>query len=192
MKTPINPRVLGLARAILKKEGGWVDHRSDRGGATNHGISLRYARGKGLALDLDKDGDVDAADIQLITPDQAIQLYIEDFYLAPGFDRLPVEIQAQMFDMAVNHGPGGAVRVLQNALNSLKPPRAQALDIDGGLGPKTRAMIDTVLKWRSIRDLNNAVAAAREALMRRIVENDPSQAVFLNGWLRRARTFRMI
>ena len=45
---------------ILRCEGGYTDHPSDPGGATNLGISLRFAQD--IALDLDDDGDTDATD----------------------------------------------------------------------------------------------------------------------------------
>ena len=48
---------------ILKHEGGFSNHSSDPGGATNYGISLRWLKSEGLYGDLDDDGDVDIDDI---------------------------------------------------------------------------------------------------------------------------------
>ena len=50
---------------IIQREGGYNDIKEDKGGATNFGISLRYA--SGIGLDLDNDGDVDKDDIRIVS-----------------------------------------------------------------------------------------------------------------------------
>lgn len=115
-------------RFVLLKEGGFVDHRADPGGATNHGISLRYAVSKGRVLDLDHDGDVDAADIRLITPAVAADLYRKDFWRPVRGDELPAPLDLVLFDAAVNCGVGRAVGWLQTHLG---------VRSDGDFGPRT-------------------------------------------------------
>jgi len=60
---------------VLRHEGGLVDNPNDPGGITNHGVSLRWLKSKGLAGDLNHDGDVDAADIKIMTVEQASGFY---------------------------------------------------------------------------------------------------------------------
>ena len=171
---------------ILLKEGGYVDHADDKGGATKHGISLRYMAG--LGLDLDGDGDVDRDDVKLVTPDVARIFYRRDFYSRPRLDALPVELQAQMFDFAVNSGPGRAIITLQEVLNEFREDAP--LQLDGAIGPKTRTAAAHAQLAFGLA-LTNAIAEARESYMRSIVDRDPTQAVFLNGWVKRARSFRI-
>jgi lysozyme family protein len=82
-----------------------------------------------------------------------------------------------MFDASVNHGPGGAAKLLQRALNAL----GETLKVDGAIGGQTFAAI--------ARYETKALAAQylveRRALFHRIVARDASQGVFLKGWLNR-------
>jgi lysozyme family protein len=57
-----------LVKTILKFEGGYVDHPSDPGGATNFGISLRFMLlTKDVELfDMNKDGKIDKEDVKLL------------------------------------------------------------------------------------------------------------------------------
>lgn len=173
-----------LVADILRREGGYVDDPDDKGGATNYGISLRYARGVGL--DLNGDGVVDGEDICLVTPEIAAELYKQDFYHKPRIDRLPDLVQPIMFDWAVNSGPPRAIGGLQEVLTLA----GWKCDIDGVIGPQTiRACQEAATQMGPL--LVNALSEYREEFYRRIVERDPSQGRFLKGWIRRAREFRM-
>jgi lysozyme family protein len=179
-----------IIATILRHEGGYVDHPADPGGATNHGVSLRYARG--IGLDLDGDGDVDADDIRLVTADRAAALYRQDFLLAPGLDRLPSRLWPILFDWAVNSGPPRAVMGLQRVLNEARTAGLQGyggLDEDGVVGPLTR-MAAEVADGAMGPFLVNALVEERLAFYRRLVAKDPDKAVFLKGWINRANAFR--
>lgn len=173
-----------LLRDILRREGGYVDHPNDRGGATNWGVSLRYA--KGVGLDLDGDGDTDKDDIRLVTPEVALALYREDFYEGPRIDRLPEAIQPVMVDWAVNSGPPRAIMGLQEVLTMAGFP----CTADGVIGPQTRRQAEAADRAMGPY-LVNALVDMREHFYRSIVARNPSQRVFLNGWLNRAREFRV-
>lgn len=155
-------------RFVLQYEGGFVDHPSDPGGATNLGISLRYARGLGRLMDLDRDGDVDAADIRLITPEIAAGLYRRDFWDTVRADDLPPAIAVVAFDAAINCGPGRAARWMQAAVGASQ---------DGVLGPRTLAAIGRA----------DPAAVVAEMLALRFVHhaNLPHWRNFGLGWARR-------
>ena len=107
---------------ILRHEGGFVDHPSDPGGATHHGIPLRFLRATGemAAHDADGDGDLDADDMWQLTRDQAVALYRKHFRDKHGYGRLPPGIGGKLFDLAVNMGPAHAHRLVQRACNDVR------------------------------------------------------------------------
>lgn len=112
---------------ILKHEGGFVDDPNDPGGATNYGISNRAH-----PVDRDGDGDVDADDARLVSPEEARAIYTNKYYLAAHCERLPVGLDVCVFDMAVNAGVEAAVKLLQRMVGS---------GADGIIGPQTLAAV---------------------------------------------------
>lgn len=181
---------------LLKIEGGWVDDPVDRGGATKYGISLRFLvsagqidrDGDGFAdFDLDFDGDIDGRDIRLLTVENAFFLYHEHFWKPLGCDALPQPIGEMLFDQGVNGGNAAARKLLQRAINAVRPV-ASAIAVDGVIGPRTIAVMNAVIN-QSADGMDVLAEAYRQAVRNRyhaIVARDPSQRRFLRGWLRRA------
>ncbi|MFN3858403.1 MAG: glycoside hydrolase family 108 protein [Caulobacter sp.] len=177
---------------ILVIEGGWVDDKADRGGATKFGISLRFAKAIGEIdtnrdgfgdLDLNFDTVIDGCDIKLLTREIAEALYLEHFWIKPGFWSLPRPIDAAVFDQAVNGGTTAAIKLLQRALNRTARVTGTVLTVDGQLGPKTRAAVAARPGERLLTEYRLVAAERYEA----IVRADPSQTKYRKGWLRRAR-----
>ena len=169
---------------ILRQEGGYVNDPADRGGATNYGISLMYAQGK-PQLDLDRDGDIDARDIQMVTPAIARQLYREDFFLRPRLHTLPEPLHPQLFDISVNSGPPRAIILLQRALRSL----GYKIETDGRLGPQTRGAAEDAVEKFGWKKVNNIMVDARIAFYNAIIKSRPKNQKFRRGWHRRAKDF---
>lgn len=184
------PEVVEMAREIVRREGGLVDDPRDKGGITNYGVSLRYARGRGL--DLNGDGVVDGADILLVTPEKAVELFLEDFYFDPRIHDLPEVIQEQTFDSAVNHGAGRAIKFVQLACNDLRylllTHSFDKLRIDGGIGPKTLGAAHAVCLEMGVY-VNTFIARERQRFYLSLCVSDPSQRRFIDGWLKRAEEF---
>lgn len=153
-------------KEILRHEGGYVDHPKDPGGATNLGITLQTARDNGL--DLDRDGDVDKADVKAMTPEAAGRVYRAKFWNACECDKLPSGLDLLVFDLAVNSGPARARRMLQDALG---------VTVDGVLGPKT---LDAAQRANT-RWTIEKLAQLREQFYRSL----PTFPTFGKGWLRR-------
>jgi len=84
---------------LIGHEGGYVNHPRDPGGETNWGISKRSYPHLNIAN---------------LTRDDAKEIYRRDFWA--GLDGVDDAVRFQVFDAAVNHGIGNAVRMLQRAV----------------------------------------------------------------------------
>ncbi|WP_082555208.1 glycoside hydrolase family 108 protein [Devosia sp. Root635] len=96
--------------AVLKQEGGYVDHPADPGGATNMGITHKtLARWRMVSpwWKLPK-----SAVMELQRP-EAAKIYRANYWDAVRGDDLPSGLDLALFDFAVNSGPGRAVKMLQ-------------------------------------------------------------------------------
>jgi lysozyme family protein len=160
---------------VLKHEGGFVDHPDDPGGATNHGVSLRYARTLGSMMDLDRDGDVDRADILLVTPAKAAMVYRRWFWADVRGDELPPGIDLAVFDFAVNSGAPRAIRALQRAVGA-QP--------DGFIGPATMGAVR--LAAPNSKAVIEAICNDRLDFLRGL----RTWPVFGRGWGRRVEDIR--
>ena len=159
---------------LIKREGGYVNHPADKGGPTKYGITM-------ATLAAWRKAAVTEAQVKAMTQAEARDIYRAMYYLGPSIDTLPMDIQAHVFDIAVNAGPRQAVMLLQRSINSL----GASLKIDGIIGPETRKACAAYAS----NQINAALVRERLAFYKRIVEGNPSQHVFLNGWTTRAHSF---
>ena len=155
---------------ILRREGGFVDHPADKGGATNWGITQAT-----LAEWFGRPATVD--DVKSLTEHEAREIYREQYIVRPGFLGIENEaVRALVIDCAVNHGVKRAVMLLQNAAR---------VSPDGILGPKTREAVNRMTASVAYRRL----CAQRVRLYGEIITSKPSQAVFARGWCNRVAEF---
>jgi uncharacterized protein (TIGR02594 family) len=115
---------------VLAMEGGWTDDPHDPGGPTNCGVTL-------MTLAAHTNTDVTAqtfpglkADLRAITPETVRAIYLERYWRPSQAELLPPPLALMHFDAAVNHGVGGAARLLQQSLG---------VEADGEIGPLTLA-----------------------------------------------------
>ncbi len=164
------------------KGGSYVDHPNDKGGATKYGISLAFAKTvKDLNL-MDKDGNriITKEDIKKLTFDDAVQIYKKYFWDKFGLDEVEDNQKAFLvFDASVNHGSKGAAKIIQKSLNKI----GYNLLVDGVYGPKTKAALIEADSQEFIQSFQETRTQYYEA----IVRANPSQRVFLNGWLNRIK-----
>ena len=158
---------------VAKFEGGFVNHPSDPGGATNYGVSLRFLKAQGLAVgDTDGDGDIDTDDIRALTPETAADILKRNFWDPLKLDNLPDDLALVLYDTAVNMGPGTAKRLAQKAL---------CVEVDGKWGPKTWAAF---IRSDS-RRIALAVIRLRHGSYTALVSNNRRLEAFYGGWMRR-------
>ncbi|MDM8009942.1 MAG: glycosyl hydrolase 108 family protein [Parasphingorhabdus sp.] len=186
-------RFVDAVRDVLGIEGGHANDPLDNGGETKYGISLRYLVKAGnpdedldgfADFDLDMDGDIDGADIRLLTVGDAIWLYHRDFWLAYDCDSLRKPLGEALFDQAINGGGFAAKTMLQRAINALNQP--DTLKIDGKIGSLTRAVLEATIARIGMDAVMEAYRDQVRFRYREIVRRNPSQKRFLNGWLNRA------
>lgn len=168
-----------MINAVLYREGGYITHPFDKGGPTNYGITL-------AALETKRGHQVTEEDVRTLPVEEARAIYCDQYYRGPKIDRLPVRIQPQLFDMAVNHGPRTAIRLLQGMLLT---EGYGPLPVDGFIGPGTWTASETAVQIMGGR-LNNSMVDARVAFYKSLVKRQSSQKILLNSWLRRAEAFR--
>jgi lysozyme family protein len=145
----------------LKYEGGYVDHSSDPGGATNHGVTI-------ATLSKWRSRAVTKAEVRALTREEAGQIYRRFYWEPCGAPRLPPGVDAVVFDWAVHSGPSRAVRALQKVL---------ALSIDGAPGPALSRAVQKVDPVHTI----HALCRERRMFLARL----KGFAVFGRGWSRR-------
>ena len=102
---------------LLKHEGGYSDHKDDRGGATRYGVTEAVAREAGYR------GDMRELPLEL-----AKRIYKDKYWDAVQAENLPADVRYPIFDAAVNSGPAQAAKWLQ---------RACGVRDDGVIGPQT-------------------------------------------------------
>lgn len=175
-----------------KWEGGESDHPDDGGGLTKYGVSLKFLGGlsgtqsnrdvlerMGIRLPITRQVIYD------LTRDQAASLFRWQFWDKLKLGLIPLRPAVVLYDAAVNSGPAQSVKLAQRGYNSCVA-YGQPLVVDGIMGPATRAAMQ-------LADTDKALSAmldAREAFFQAIVANNPSQQVFLRGWINRVDDLR--
>lgn len=164
---------------IIRKEGGYVNHKSDRGGPTNMGITMKTLSdyyGRKVTID----------EVMNLSKDQAKEIYARRYFYGPRFDSLPEGLQPIATDTGVLFGPRKAVMFMQTIVNQAG---FGPVDVDGLLGPISRERIKKAYDEMGPYFIN-AIVEERINYHEWRVESDPSQKVFLKGWINRAESFR--
>lgn len=114
---------------LIGHEGRFTDDPDDRGNWTSGQIGVGQLKGTKFGISAMSYPDLD---IKNLTVADAKLLYRQDFWDRVLGGQLHNAVVYQLFDAAVNHGIGNAIRILQRALDIAE---------DGAMGPLTHAAI---------------------------------------------------
>jgi len=163
-----------IINRIFISEGGESNDAVDRGGLTKYGISQK---------------SYPDLNIRGLTRQQAIDIYRRDFWDRLRGDEIPNDrVGYMLMDMAVNMGIIAAVREFQTAINyagrvmmSL-PEKWQNIVVDGIIGRRTIE----ALQLCAPDPICDYLLRARCLRYAQIIRDNPSQAKFAVGWIKRA------
>ena len=86
-------------------EGGFVNHPSDPGGATNYGIIERVARANGYT-----------GHMRDLPRDTAIAIYFKDYWDGKLMNHIKNHVAFHLYDCSINSGYSRAIKLLQRAI----------------------------------------------------------------------------
>lgn len=163
--------------SVLGIEGGWSEDARDSGGRTNYGITDAVARSHGF-------------DVRRITKEQAISIYITDYWEPLCLDVIagvcPV-VAERLFDIGVNMGCGRAAEWMQRILNALNQNGRLWPDIavDGALGDETLGAFNAYIGARGTNGcavLVDYLRAMQGHFYIDLAERRPKDEAFVYGW----------
>jgi len=147
--------------AVLKHEGGYVNHPRDPGGMTNLGVTKR-------AWEAYVGHEVDEAAMRALTPEIVKPFYKKMYWDKIKGDDLPSGVDYAAYDLAVNSGTGRAAKYLQEIAG---------VPSDGIIGPKSLAAIQAC----PANEMVDALCDMRLDFLKRL----PTWDTFGKGWGRR-------
>jgi len=167
---------------VIEREGGYVNHPDDRGGATCWGVTERVARQHGYH------GDMQHYPVEL-----AIDVYDAEYWQRLKLDDVAnysIDLACKIFDFGVNSGIKRAGIHFQRLLNSLnnRGTYYPDLTVDGLVGQQTISALDGFARKRGKHGLSvlaESLNGLRIAFCVGITENNESQEAFSFGWLSR-------
>lgn len=155
-----------IMKLVRINEGGYSNHPVDKGGPTMYGITQgvynSYRRAKNLLF----------KDVRFIENYEVNEIYYKKYWLASKSNLMEFPLATVHMDTAINFGVTGAAKMLQALLG---------VKVDGILGVKTMS----ALQEHNQYDLALEYCEFRKERRHNIVKKNPSQGVFLRGWLNR-------
>ena len=151
---------------VLKHEGGFVNHKLDKGGITNLGVTIAVWE-EWIGRESSED------EMRNLKPEDVAPLYKKMYWDRVKGDDLPSGVNYCVFDAAVNSGTGRAAKWLQEAVGAVP---------DGAIGVKTLAKVAA----HDADSLVNAYCDVRLNFLKSLKTFD----TFGKGWSRRVEGVR--
>lgn len=151
---------------VIVHEGGYVDHPSDPGGATNLGCTKAVWE-KFVGHEVTKD------DIKALTKEDVKPLYKRNYWDAIYGDALPSGLDYSIFDCAINSGVGRASKIIQSIVG---------VSVDGAIGNNTISAITQINPVTLINEFSDKRQSFLESLK--------IFPTFGKGWTKRVQEVR--
>lgn len=166
----MTPAFLNAFKFVLGNEGGFTNDPADSGGPTNWGITMHdYSAWLQRPVSIEE--------IKQMPLDHAKRIYFQWYWTPMGLNHvLNSEVACAIFDQGVNRGTRTIIKAVQGIVGA---------EPDGFMGPKTLAAINNFNGGPE--KLIDEISKQAEESYKKIVERKPNQAVFLKGWINRAR-----
>ena len=151
---------------ILINEGGYSNHPSDPGGATNMGVTQNvynnYRTKSGLGIQ----------SVKLISDDEVYEIYFSLYWIPMKLEQINnKDLVLQVFDMGVNSGIRTSIKILQRLIK---------VSDDGYIGPATVMAIEKY-NGNIVEDFTQR----RKKFYNALTNAKPELKVFLKGWINR-------
>ena len=159
-----------LIPIIKKWEGGYSDNPNDRGGATNSGVTLAVYQsvyGKNKTKN----------DLKKMTNEQWNYIFTKLYWNKWKADEIKNQSIANILVDWVWMSGLGTIKKIQSLFG---------LTADGIVGNKTISYINS----HDQEEVFNKIWNRRKQFYESLVKNNPSQKVFLKGWMNRLNTFK--
>ena len=160
---------------VLTREGKYSHNPADRGGATNMGITQVNYDAWRIKHGLSRNP------VLGISGAEVGEIYAAGYWQPVCADGLVAPIDLCVFDAAVQHGSGRAAKWLQRTVGTRQ---------DGVIGPQTLTASALLIERDGLEAVIRYYMEIRDGFYHEIVANDPSQAVFLKGWMNRMDALR--
>lgn len=181
-KRGFSAAVMAIVAAVVAVEGGYVNHPSDPGGATNYGITERVARQHGYA-----------GNMRDLPREEAERIYAESYIRAPGYEPIVDSSPAlgkEIIDTGVNAGSSRASLWFQESLNHFNSRGRLYPDVseDGQVGPRTIAAWELLKRRRGKKLACELMLKSMDAKQAqhymRLGRNNSKFEDFMTGWFR--------
>lgn len=171
-----------MIEGILDREGGFIDHKSDPGGATNFGITERVARANGFK-----------GHMRDLTKSEAIRIYHREYIEKPGFlgiAEIDPLVAEEVIDSGVNTGQSRAAEWFQTALNLFNRRGTDYADVsvDGKIGAASLAAFRALIAKRGQVTARELIIDALDGLQfghyASLAASNSKFEDFMPGWVR--------
>ena len=169
--------VLVILGSVFALEKGYVNHPSDPGGETNHGITVGVAKSHGYH-----------GPMISLPKEMAADIYYSDYIAKPGYlplIKLSPALGEEVVDSGVNAGPSRSSLWFQKSLNALNRGGMDYASVaeDGKLGPASLTAYQSLVRVRGRVDACKMMIKLMDSHQIQHYLSLKSMSMFTPGWI---------
>ena len=169
---------------VLHHEGGYTKNDNDHGNWTGGQKGKGTLKGTNFGISAKSYPHLDIINL---TEEQAKQIYRVDFLANAEYNYGKNNLAFKMTDVQINTGK--STLIIQRALNNIftkAPIMQKPLVEDGAMGSGTRSAVQGAINMVGEDAIIDEVIKVQKEYYQSIVNDDPTQNEFLEGWFNRA------